>query len=521
MIILQVGPAMDNSSSFKYSPSSASEAVIAANGDVNRLSSSYELDLDNVNPVDGQFIPFPEQAINDSAINELSDTIEASDRFGLQAPPKPKASYLGLFTVVVVILGTFAWTSLSLFDSPKSLGFVSSSAQSRPTTNSSSNYVNQTPESITTHQDSSDRAISKQPGNAVGNDAATTPVTINGKANDIARYERVMEDLAREIAAAEQTANRSQDKNAVSEKAMNEAFKKQLSAGYRASNKNEQREAGNRQQLTSNIFTEKNISALLHQYKEAYEQGNLKTLLALFGTDHLTKQRIDNLRTKFQPVFANTAKRSISFKNITWRSNEEVAIVTSPYRAVLELKNNKGTQNISADASIRIHSVGHSLRISSVHLVNSKVNVQTPDMLSASLNKKSITDQSRNAKRPTPAQLQYITTQLITAYEAGDINKFSSLFAEDVKSNDRLDRAGLMKDYQQLFNTSSDRQMFIQNMHWQNEPIGAKGTGDLQVMVLSENGSDVYSMEGKIEIVAQRRNNKVLITHLYHIERQK
>jgi hypothetical protein len=198
-----------------------------------------------------------------------------------------------------------------------------------------------------------------------------------------------------------------------------------------------------------------------------------------------------------------------------------VAIVTSPYRAVLELKNNKGTQNISADASIRIHSVGHSLRISSVHLVNSKVNVQTPDMLSASLNKKSITDQSRNAKRPTPAQLQYITTQLITAYEAGDINKFSSLFAEDVKSNDRLDRAGLMKDYQQLFNTSSDRQMFIQNMHWQNEPIGAKGTGDLQVMVLSENGSDVYSMEGKIEIVAQRRNNKVLITHLYHIERQK
>ena len=63
--------------------------------------------------------------------------------------------------------------------------------------------------------------------------------------------------------------------------------------------------------------------------------------------------------------------------------------------------------------------------------------------------------------------------------------------------------------------------MFIQNLKWNNEKIGAKGTGDLEVVVLSDEGNPVYSMEGKIQIVAQKIDHDVKITHLYHIEREK
>lgn len=513
---------MDNFNRYDAFPSSASEAVISADGRVQRLASSYELDTPSTR--DDQLIPFPDEATNDSEINELPSSVGRSTGAELKRPPKPKASYLGLVTVFLFVLGTFGWTSLSLFHSPKSVAFNPSSSQLQSTPSNASDHRDQTTPLATESRDS-DQVVSTQPGIGSHNEQSNVPATTaHPGANDNARYERVMQDLAREIAAAEKAANRNRDPKGVSEKAMNEQLKKQLSTDHQDIISKKHPAPGKHQQRASVRFTQDRIVALLRQYKDAYEQGNLAALLALFGADQLTKQRIANLRTQFQPVFANTAKRSISFKAIKWQRNENIATVTSAYRAILELKNNKGTQNISADATIRVLPIGNSLRVASVHLANLNVNVQTPELsqpVPATEVKKPAAASSRNTGRPTPAQLQYITTQLVSAYEAGDIDKFKSLFAKDVKSNDRLDRAGLMKDYQQLFETSSDRQMFIQNMRWQNAPMGVKGTGDLQVMVLSKNGSDVYSMEGKIEIVAQRRNKDVLITHIYHIERQK
>lgn len=506
---------MDNFNRYDAFPSAASEAVISNDGRVQRLASSYE--LDTASTVDDELIPFPHDAINDSEINELPISFTPIGDDDLRRSPKPKATYLGLITVFMFVLGTFGWTSLSLFHSPKSTGLIPSSTQAQSTPSFASDHREPATQP-TTHQQDSDRVVSTQTGisNQIKNHNNSTTTTHPG-ANDSARYERVMQDLAREIAAAEKTANRNRDQKGVSEKAMNEAFKKQLSTSHQDSISHKHPNAGKHKPTASVLFTQDRIVTLLRQYKHAYEKGNLTALLALFGADQ-------NLRTQFQPVFANTARRSVSFKAIKWQRNDNIAVVTSAYRAMLVLKNNKGTQNISAEATIRVRSIGNSLRISSVHLANINVNVQTPELsqpVPTPEVKKPVVAPSLNTRRPTPAQLQYITTQLVTDYEAGDINKFRSLFAQDVKSNDRLDRVGLMKDYQQLFETSSDRQMFIQNMRWQDAPMGAKGTGDLQVMVLSKNGSDVYSMEGKIELVVQRRNNDVLITHIYHIERQK
>jgi hypothetical protein len=212
----------------------------------------------------------------------------------------------------------------------------------------------------------------------------------------------------------------------------------------------------------------------------------------------------------------------VTFSDFNWSADSDVAIVNSKYRATLYLKNNKGTQEVSAQAVIRIRAVKNSLLISSINLVNSQTSVDRPKNNQVTISKQQHSVLSAvDNKLPTPAQLQDITTQLISAYEAGNIKRFSALFADDVKSNDRLDLAGLKQDYENLFNTTSDRQMFIQNIKWETESIGAKGTGDLQVLVFSEAGSEVYSLEGKIQIVAQLIGNEAKITHLYHIERQK
>ena len=164
--------------------------------------------------------------------------------------------------------------------------------------------------------------------------------------------------------------------------------------------------------------------------------------------------------------------------------------------------------------------LGNQVTISSFNILNRKVNVITPTnnhSLTAGESIKPVVGKNI----PTPAELQDITTQLVTAYETGDIDRFLSLFSKEIKTNDRIDLDGVKQDYSELFRNTTDRQMFIQNLRWTNESIGSKGVGDLEVIILSEEGGTVYSMEGKIQIVAQKIEDKILITHLYHIEREK
>jgi hypothetical protein len=193
-------------------------------------------------------------------------------------------------------------------------------------------------------------------------------------------------------------------------------------------------------------------------------------------------------------------------------------MVESKFNSSVEFKNGKGKQYTVAEVTMKLQKVNGKVTISRFNVLNRKVNVITN-------NRANISESSNNVDDivhfPTAAELQDITTQLVTSYETGDLKHFVSLFSKEIKTNDRIDLAGVTKDYSELFSTTSDRQMFIQNLKWNNEKIGAKGTGDLEVVVLSDEGNPVYSMEGKIQIVAQKIDHDVKITHLYHIEREK
>ena len=187
----------------------------------------------------------------------------------------------------------------------------------------------------------------------------------------------------------------------------------------------------------------------------------------------------------------------------------------------MEFLNGKGTQYTVARMKLFVMKQDNRLVISRVNILDRKVSVVTNDRQPLSSSNRMLTALSNKVEIPTAAELQDVTTQLVTAYETGDLAHFISLFAQEIKTNDRIDLEGVKQDYAQLFASTDDRQMFIQNLKWSNETIGAKGTGDLEVIILSEEGKTVYSMEGKIQIVAQKIDNKVKITHLYHIERSK
>ena len=264
-------------------------------------------------------------------------------------------------------------------------------------------------------------------------------------------------------------------------------------------------------------INDQDIRQVLKKYAVAYEQGDMEELTALFGLNHPEegKRMVAQLKRNFEFIFANSDKRSVRFNSINWRTQGNKAVVNSDYSADIELINNKGKQSVTASAKVEMELLNDQIQITHFELLDRNVNVITPELNLVSI---------KNIKKPegpTAAELQDVVTRLVGAYENGDIKSLTSLFAKNAKTNDQNGLPGIEKDYKELFANSNDRQMFIQGMQWSHDNNYAKGSGNLEAIVLSETGDSVYTMRGKIQIVAQRIDDKVLITHLYHIERNR
>ena len=266
-------------------------------------------------------------------------------------------------------------------------------------------------------------------------------------------------------------------------------------------------------------ISEQEVSRVIQKYAAAYEKGNLKELSTLFGVNDPAqgKRIVEQLKTNYENIFANSKKRTVNFNGINWRFDGNQATINSNYRSQIELKDNKGTQTITANARVGLLKKNNEVKISNFELLNRSVSVVTPELTLPTV-KHSVREKPAN---PTAAELQDIVTRLVSSYESGDLLTFSSLFSPNAKTNDRQDLKGIKADYEELFKTSNDRQMFIQGMQWTFDDNYAKGTGDLEAIVLTRGGNSVYSMGGKIQLVAQRIDGKVRITHMYHIERKK
>ena len=262
-------------------------------------------------------------------------------------------------------------------------------------------------------------------------------------------------------------------------------------------------------------ISDQDIKQVLEKYAVAYERGDMQQLSSLFGLDHIEAgQRIvAQLKRNFEIIFANSDKRSVNFNGVNWRAQGNKADVNSDYSAEIELKNNKGKQSVTANAKVEMELLNNQILITRFELLDRNVNVITPE-----LNLDSIKEIKR-PEGPTPADLQDVVTRLIDAYESGDIKGLTRLFANNAQTNDQKGLAGIEKDYKELFASTNDRQMFIKGLQWSYDKNSAKGSGNLQAVVLSEVGGSVYTMTGKIQIVARRIGDKVLITHLHHIER--
>ena len=279
--------------------------------------------------------------------------------------------------------------------------------------------------------------------------------------------------------------------------------------------------AANKPEKVFTSIKKNEIEAIVSSYKTAYENGDIALMAQLFGASNTDSNTYKKVTSNFKSTFANTKNRSLNFYDTESHVTANNAVVEGKYNASIDFNNGKGTQYTVANVRIHLSKNDDRVILNRIDILDKKVNVVRKEPKRSTSSNGMIASLGNKISFPTAAELQDITTQLVTSYETGDLDQFLALFSSEIKTNDRIDLSGVKQDYSQLFASTSDRQMFIQNLKWSKENIGAKGTGDLEVIILSEEGSTVYSMEGKIQIVAQKIDNQVKITHLYHIEREK
>lgn len=125
-------------------------------------------------------------------------------------------------------------------------------------------------------------------------------------------------------------------------------------------------------------------------------------------------------------------------------------------------------------------------------------------------------NKTRKITHPTPAELDYVINQYIDGYEKGNVGKILELLSLNAKTSAQSNAKEIGAYLKELFSTTKDRQLFIRNVKWEYEGNIAKGIGDIHTMILpGASAGDIISTKGKVQIIAKKVNNTVLITHLY------
>ena len=228
-----------------------------------------------------------------------------------------------------------------------------------------------------------------------------------------------------------------------------------------------------------------------------------------------------------------SAKRQIEFSDLAWTFTDNDIVGSGKYKAVLKLKKNEGTRFVDADIRVKIRAEQNKLRIARIDFSNVTANLVKPKKVTRHAVKKKTTTAALSSAKlplsavekpiakpinyaPTAAELQDVITRFISAYEAGNLSALDTLFAQNAETNDNRSLSGIKKDYQKLFSTTSERQLFINNLHWSYDKNKATGTGVLSALVVAEGSNKISTLRGEVKITAKKDNNQVLISRLYH-----
>lgn len=266
--------------------------------------------------------------------------------------------------------------------------------------------------------------------------------------------------------------------------------------------------------LKRHRISREEIQDIVNRFTVAFEAGHTGELNDLFASEEFSSSfaSLKGIKSEYRELFRNTRDRQLNMDSFFWEHDFDEARGSAKYNATVRMVDANINKTTTANVDITLRRLMGKVYITGFKLNEKRVVSSAPKFI------KNITRDivvKEKPEYPTPSELQDLVTQYITAYETGDVNELMQLFANATWTKSRTGLVEMKQTYKDLFNTTSDREVFIDNVKWDVKGDRALGTGDL-LLTLHSDGK-VQTKKGKIRIVAKKSKDLVRFTQLFHI----
>jgi hypothetical protein len=288
--------------------------------------------------------------------------------------------------------------------------------------------------------------------------------------------------------------------------------------------KSVEKNTGDKSEASRHRISRQEIEDVINRFTVAFEAGHSQDLMALFPDDDYSSSyaALERVKKDYKEVFRTTRDRRLDLSSFFWEHDFDEARGTARYKADLR-KNNSTGETVTANLDITLRRLLGKVYITSFKLSDQEIIAHTvttkPSIAKQQeVRQPAITNVSvkERPKHPTPAELQDLVTQYITAYETGDVKELMHLFANATWTSGRSGLVEMKQNYQSLFATTSGREIFVKDIDWDFKDKKAMGTGEL-TLIHHTKDKQVVSQKGKIRIVATRHGDQVRFTQMFHI----
>lgn len=116
----------------------------------------------------------------------------------------------------------------------------------------------------------------------------------------------------------------------------------------------------------------------------------------------------------------------------------------------------------------------------------------------------------------TKAELRALLRSFVAHYQAGDLNRFMDLFAEEAHTNERTNRDEIRLDYARLFWNTDMRRMTLRNVSWDRKHNQAQGWADFEIKVQKKGEPEITTYTGNLAFQIEKQGQRIRITRFYH-----
>lgn len=247
------------------------------------------------------------------------------------------------------------------------------------------------------------------------------------------------------------------------------------------------------------------LNKIVLGFEAAYQAGDSIRLAAFFSPTVRTNDQTDRdgVKAQYKTLFENSSKRNLMLTNLSWQREDNYVKGIGEYKISVTNKGDGSTFEETGKLTMQLENSSGKLLITRFYLVDAVRK----------------TNSAANPSRHISAEsLNRLLTTMAVAYEAGDIEQFMGVFANNAKTNDRETVSGIREDYVGLFANTTSRKIDFKNMKWRWDESAMRGEGKYEVVVLAKGKEQKDIYRGTLWMHVEHHEGNPRITYFSFAE---